>query len=102
MINENNNALEIEIFLSFFWPFQPFPAMVILTVHAQCDWCVIASVFIYVYWVIFTARSTLAMIEAYSELPLSKPGGCNKIKKKKYKRCNLTFLYYVYTKAPAE
>lgn len=35
MINENNNALEIEIFLFFFWPFQPFPAVVILTVHAH-------------------------------------------------------------------
>lgn len=57
MINENNNALEIEIFLSLFWPFQPFPAMVILTVHAQSDWCVVASVFIYVYYVIFTERS---------------------------------------------
>ncbi len=37
MINENNNALEIEIFLLFFWPFQPLPAMVIMIVHAQCD-----------------------------------------------------------------
>ena len=72
MINENNNALEIEIFLFFFWPFQPFPAMVILTVHAQCDWCMIAKIFVYVYWVIFPEWSTLAMIEtsAYSELNL--------------------------------
>lgn len=38
MINENNNALEIEIFLSlFFWPFQTFPALVIVTVHAHGD-----------------------------------------------------------------
>lgn len=48
MINENNNALEIEIFLSFFfWPFQPFRAMAILTVHEQCDVWFVASLFIF-------------------------------------------------------
>jgi len=77
MINENNNALEIEILLSFFGPFQPFPAMAILTVHAQYDWCVIAQIFIYVYWVIFKERSTIPTIKTppYSELLLYRKKG---------------------------
>lgn len=53
MINENNNALEIEIFLILFLALSTLPPMVILTVHAQCDLYAIASVFIYFYWVIF-------------------------------------------------
>ena len=62
--------LKLKFFSLFFWSFQPFPAVVILNVHALCDWCMIASIFIYVCWGTFAGSSALAKKEtpAHSEL----------------------------------
>lgn len=46
MINENNNALEIEIFLPFFpRPSQPFRGTAVLTAGEQCEVWFVASLF---------------------------------------------------------
>lgn len=81
MINENNNAVEIEIFLFLFLALQPLRAMAVLTVHAQSDWCLIASIFIYAHWVAFTESSAQAMIKipTSSELLLYSHARCYEV-----------------------